>query len=142
MYERELALRWWMRPFGIDNFWRIAGGVDMTFDNFDRLLARGELGRLQVTELTGSLARLPAALEGLRIALFNVDGRYYAIDDTCPHAGGSLSEGDLDDTTVECPLHSARFDLTTGQMLSPPADTDVVAYQVRVAGNDIMLEFA
>ncbi len=41
LYERELTLRWWMRPFGIDNFWRVAGGVDMTFDNFDRLLARG-----------------------------------------------------------------------------------------------------
>ena len=81
-------------------------------------------------------------LEGLRIALFNVDGRYYAIDDTCPHAGGSLCEGDLDGATVECPLHSARFDLATGQVLCPPADTGVTAYQVRVAGHDILLAFA
>lgn len=42
VYEKELALTWWMRPFGIDNFWRIAGGVDMSFDNFDSLLARGD----------------------------------------------------------------------------------------------------
>lgn len=42
VYEKELALTWWMRPFGIDNFWRTAGGVDMSFDNFDRLLARGD----------------------------------------------------------------------------------------------------
>jgi 1-acyl-sn-glycerol-3-phosphate acyltransferase len=42
MYEKELAVTWWMRPFGLDNFWRRAGGVDQTFDNFDRLLARGD----------------------------------------------------------------------------------------------------
>jgi 1-acyl-sn-glycerol-3-phosphate acyltransferase len=42
VYEPELSLVWWMRPFGIDNFWRRGGGVDMTFDNFDRLLERGD----------------------------------------------------------------------------------------------------
>ena len=42
VYEHGLSLRWWMRPFGIDDFWRRGGGVDMTFDNFDRLLARGD----------------------------------------------------------------------------------------------------
>jgi 1-acyl-sn-glycerol-3-phosphate acyltransferase len=42
VYEKQLSLTWWMRPFGLDDFWRRCGGVDMTFDNFDRLLARGE----------------------------------------------------------------------------------------------------
>ncbi len=42
VYEHELSLTWWMRPFGIDDFWRRGGGVDMTFDNFDRLLRRGD----------------------------------------------------------------------------------------------------
>lgn len=42
VYEPELSWKWWMRPFGIDDFWRRGGGVDMTFDNFDRLLARGD----------------------------------------------------------------------------------------------------
>lgn len=42
MFEKELAVTWWMRPFGLDNFWRRAGAVDQTFDNFDRLLARGD----------------------------------------------------------------------------------------------------
>lgn len=42
VFEKTLAHTWWMRPFGLDNFWRRGGGVDMTFDNFDRLLARGE----------------------------------------------------------------------------------------------------
>jgi 3-phenylpropionate/trans-cinnamate dioxygenase ferredoxin component len=95
----------------------------------------------QTSEVPPGRSKL-VEIEGLRIALFNVDGRYYAIDDTCPHAGGSLCEGDLDGPTVECPLHSARFDLATGQVLRPPADTGVTAYQVRVEGNNIMLEFA
>jgi 1-acyl-sn-glycerol-3-phosphate acyltransferase len=42
VYEKELAVTWWMRPFGLDNFWRRCGGIDLTFDNFDRLLGRGE----------------------------------------------------------------------------------------------------
>lgn len=42
VFERELSMAWWMRPFGIDNFWRRGGGVDMTFDNFHRLLERGD----------------------------------------------------------------------------------------------------
>ena len=42
VFEPELAAVWWMRPFGVDNFWRRCGGVDMTFDNFDRLLGRGD----------------------------------------------------------------------------------------------------
>jgi 1-acyl-sn-glycerol-3-phosphate acyltransferase len=42
VYEAELSLAWWMRPFGLDNFWRRGGGVDMTFDNFERLIQRGE----------------------------------------------------------------------------------------------------
>ncbi|HVP10634.1 MAG TPA: non-heme iron oxygenase ferredoxin subunit [Phycisphaerae bacterium] len=79
-------------------------------------------------------------LGGLRIALFNVDGRYFAIDDVCTHAGGSLSEGGLHGATVECPLHGARFDLATGRVLDPPAETDVAAYRVHIEGKDIMLE--
>jgi len=42
VFEKELSMAWWMRPFGIDDFWRRGGGVDMTFDNFHRLLARGD----------------------------------------------------------------------------------------------------
>jgi 3-phenylpropionate/trans-cinnamate dioxygenase ferredoxin subunit len=74
------------------------------------------------------------------IALFNVDGRYFAINDMCTHAGGSLSEGEVNGTAVECPLHGARFDLTTGRVLSPPAGADVAAYKIRVEGEDIMIE--
>lgn len=79
---------------------------------------------------------------GHRIALFNVNDQYFAVDDECPHAGGSLSEGDVDGVIIECPLHGARFDLASGQVLSPPAETGVASYNVRVQGNDVMIEIA
>lgn len=83
---------------------------------------------------------LAVNVEGLRIAVFNVDGTYYAIDDTCTHAEASLSEGLVDGSIVECPLHGARFDLRTGAVVGPPADQPVMAYKVRVEGGDIQIE--
>ena len=68
------------------------------------------------------------------IALFNCDGTFYAIEDTCPHAGASLAEGDLEGTEVYCPWHSARFDVTTGQHLCPPAPCGVPGVQGAAGG--------
>ena len=56
---------------------------------------------------------------GKKIALFNVEGSFHAIDDTCTHRGGPLSEGSLEGNQVTCPLHGARFDVTTGEVLGP-----------------------
>lgn len=74
------------------------------------------------------------------IAIFNVDGKYYAIDDTCTHQGGPLSEGELNGKEVTCPWHGAVFDVTTGEVLGPPAPERVSSYKVRVSGNDIEVE--
>ena len=74
------------------------------------------------------------------IALFNVDGTYYAIDDECPHSGGPLSEGDVDGCEVECPWHGASFNLKDGSVQCPPADDGVKAYRVEVDGDDIRIE--
>ena len=82
---------------------------------------------------------LAVNVEGLRIAIFNINGAYHAIDDTCPHAGASLAEGDVDGCAVECPLHGARFDLESGAVLSPPAEQNVAVYQVRVAGDELQI---
>lgn len=79
-------------------------------------------------------------VEGKRIAVFNVDGRYCAIDDTCPHRGGPLSEGSLDGEVVTCPWHGARFDVTTGAVLAPPAQRGVTAYSVQVSSGDVLVE--
>ncbi len=78
--------------------------------------------------------------EGRKIALFNTGGAYYAIDDTCTHQGGPLSEGEVEGTVVTCPWHGATYDITTGSVLGPPAPEGVVSYKVQVDGNDIKVE--
>ena len=79
-------------------------------------------------------------ISGKRIALFNVDGKFYAIDDTCTHRGGPLSEGELNGDQVTCPWHHATFDVKTGQATGPPAQKGVQAYKVQVEGADIKIE--
>ena len=75
-----------------------------------------------------------------RIALFNIDGTFYAIDDTCTHRGGPLSEGMVVGAEVTCPWHGAVFDVTSGAVLGAPAPRDVAHYAVRVEGDDIEVE--
>ena len=58
---------------------------------------------------------------GRAIAVFNVDGRYYAIDNLCPHRGGPLAEGDLEGAVIACPWHAWRWDVTTGANTNNPA---------------------
>jgi nitrite reductase/ring-hydroxylating ferredoxin subunit len=77
---------------------------------------------------------------GKSIALFNVDGVFYAIDNTCTHRGGPLSEGVLDGKEVTCPWHGAVFDVTTGQVLRPPAPRGISSYRTRVDGEDVEVE--
>ena len=79
-------------------------------------------------------------VEGQRIALFNVQGTFYAIDDTCPHRGGPLGEGELDGAMVTCPWHGATFDVQTGAVTGPPARNGVRSFQVRVEGEDVLVE--
>ena len=75
-----------------------------------------------------------------RIAIFNVEGTYHAIDDTCTHRGGPLSEGMVAGHEVTCPWHGAVFDVTTGSVLGLPAPRSVASYEVRIEGGDIELE--
>src|SRR5260221_14251772 len=75
-----------------------------------------------------------------KIALFNVGGTYYAIDDTCTHRGGPLSEGELDGAEGTCPGHGGIFNVTTGAVIGGPPPQDVAAYKVRVVGADIEVE--
>ena len=89
-------------------------------------------------------------IEGRAIALVTLDGTVYAIDDECPHEeGGSLARGTVQDESVWCPLHGARFALATGATLeppegepmAPPVDRGVRTYAVTVIGADIYLEW-
>jgi 3-phenylpropionate/trans-cinnamate dioxygenase ferredoxin subunit len=76
---------------------------------------------------------------GRRIALFNVAGTIHAVDDTCPHSGAPLSEGQLNGCVVTCPWHAIRFDVTSGRV---PGQTDkaLSVYPVVVNGDQIEIE--
>ena len=79
-------------------------------------------------------------VNGKEIALFNIGGSFHAIDNTCTHVGGPLCEGEVEGIEVTCPWHGAVFDVTTGQVLGPPAGVGVGRYNVRVDGSDIEVE--
>ena len=79
--------------------------------------------------------------EGRSMALFNVDGHYYAIDNVCPHRGGPLGEGELDGTTVICPWHGWRYNVATGENeLIPNLPTE--KFEVKVEEDDVLVDLA
>ncbi len=73
------------------------------------------------------------------IALYNLNGDFYAIEDVCTHDGGPLAEGEVEGCVVSCPRHGAQFDIITGKVLSAPALTDVPTFEVRVVGNEVQV---
>ena len=81
-----------------------------------------------------------ALVNGRTLAIFNVGGSFHAIDDTCPHRGASLWEGELNGREVICPWHGAGFDVTTGAHLCPPARSAVTAYKVQVVGEEVQID--
>ncbi len=76
-------------------------------------------------------------VDGRQIAVCNVDGTFYAIDDVCTHDGGSLDQGQLEGDQIECPRHGARFDVKTGRALTLPAVMPVKSHPVQVDGDEI-----
>ncbi len=76
---------------------------------------------------------------GRQLALFRVAGRYYAIDNTCPHRGGPLGEGDLEGAVVVCPWHAWRWDVTTGANVNNPA-VNVACFPVTVEGDEVFVD--
>ncbi|MEM7124882.1 MAG: non-heme iron oxygenase ferredoxin subunit [Chloroflexota bacterium] len=77
----------------------------------------------------------------VRVALFNLDGKIYAIEDVCTHDGGPLVEGEVvNGCEVMCPRHGARFDIRTGEAISFPAFEATNTYEVKVEGEDILIE--
>jgi len=81
------------------------------------------------------------------VLIANVDGNYYAVDNMCTHYGGDLSEGVLEGNVVTCPNHQAKFDVTTGKVVSPPAEAldrpiieDLPTYLVKSENQYIMVK--
>ena len=76
-------------------------------------------------------------LDGRAIAVFNVEGKFFAIDDVCTHDGGPLAEGEFEGAEIRCPRHGARFDVRTGKALCFPAIESVASLAVEVRGDEI-----
>ncbi|HKX19904.1 MAG TPA: non-heme iron oxygenase ferredoxin subunit [bacterium] len=85
----------------------------------------------------GAIVRVEAG--GHVMAIANVDGELYAIDDTCSHEEASLSEGGLTGEIVVCARHGARFNVKSGRVLSLPAVRSVATYAIKVEGDDVLV---
>lgn len=93
---------------------------------------------VKVNELPPGTAREFQA-DGRMVALFNVDGNYYATDNTCVHRGGPLGQGALEGKVVSCPWHGWQFDVTTG-CAAFNEQIKIRTYPVKVEGEDITVE--
>jgi nitrite reductase/ring-hydroxylating ferredoxin subunit len=82
---------------------------------------------------------LHVTVDDREIALFNVDGEFYAIEDVCTHAYALLSEGFVDGDIIECPLHGGRFEIKTGKAVAEPPTEDVRTYPVKREGDAILV---
>jgi 3-phenylpropionate/trans-cinnamate dioxygenase ferredoxin subunit len=81
-------------------------------------------------------------LDGTPVAVFNLDGAYFAIEDACTHDGGVLTGGERDGEQIVCPRHGARFSIKTGKVLAPPAYEDLTTFPVRVESGMVQVRDA
>jgi nitrite reductase/ring-hydroxylating ferredoxin subunit len=100
----------------------------------------GQLTTVASISEVASGQAIAVEVEGQRIAIFNANGEFHAIRDTCTHRGGPLSQGKVEGMVVTCPWHGAKYDIRTGKVLSPPAPADVRSYRVVVDGDELQVE--
>ncbi|HLW48545.1 MAG TPA: non-heme iron oxygenase ferredoxin subunit [bacterium] len=74
------------------------------------------------------------------LALFNLDGTFYALDNRCTHMGGPLGEGAVDGTHVTCPWHGSVFDVTTGKVIKAPARRPVATFRVQIEKGEVLVD--
>ncbi len=79
-------------------------------------------------------------VDGQKIIIANINGKYYAIGSICTHEGGPLADGMLSGYEVECPWHGSKFDLRTGQVTNPPANEPEPAYEIKIEGTQILIK--
>lgn len=78
-------------------------------------------------------------VEGEPVGVYNIDGNFYAVSDTCTHAQAYLSEGTVEGNVVTCPWHGAQFDIKTGKNLKMPAPAPLATYQIKIEGDEIKI---
>lgn len=92
----------------------------------------------ETTELNPGEGKV-VEVEGKSLAIFNADGAYYVIDNTCLHRGGPLGEGELEGKVVTCPWHGWQYDVSTGGNVNNPA-VKVACFPVKVEGTSVFAE--
>ena len=83
---------------------------------------------------------LKVETEGLAVAVFNLDGGFYVIDDQCTHGPGSLSEGYIDGDIVECDFHNGAFNIKTGEVAAPPCMIPARTYRTIIENGKVCIE--
>ena len=83
--------------------------------------------------------KLLVEVEDVLVALFHVGGEFFALDDVCTHDGGPLADGTLDDHTIACPRHGAKFDIRTGAALTMPATRATRSHEVKIEGDQVLV---
>jgi glycine betaine catabolism B len=78
-------------------------------------------------------------VNGEKVCLSNVNGKYYAMGNVCTHMGGPLGEGKLEEYIVQCPWHGSRFDIRSGEVVRPPAMRPESTYEIKVENNNILI---
>ena len=81
-----------------------------------------------------------AEVDGTYLAICNRDGEFFVIDDICTHDGGPLDQGSLQGFNIECPRHGAKFDIRTGRVTALPAIIPIGTYDVKVEGDDVLVD--
>ncbi len=90
-------------------------------------------------DIPAETGTLQVIVDGEAVCLYQFGGRVCATQDKCPHGNANLSEGYLENGTIECPLHQGVFDVATGKPLCPPVTTDIKTYEVRVEDGQILI---
>jgi nitrite reductase/ring-hydroxylating ferredoxin subunit len=103
-------------------------GMSDTSEKWIKVVQQAAVGR-------GSVIGVKAG--DLNIAVYNIDGQYYATENICTHAHALLSDGWLEGDVIECPLHGGSFEVKTGKGVAAPITCDLKIFPVRVAGDDI-----
>lgn len=78
-------------------------------------------------------------IDGVDVAVFNLEGSFYAIEDVCSHDGAEIASGELQGDEIVCPRHGARFCVKTGQVKSAPAYEDIACFKVRIENQIIQV---
>ena len=81
----------------------------------------------------------PAEAGDKQLAVYNIDGSFYATDNECTHAYAMLTDGTMDGDVIECPLHGGAFEIKTGKGLGPPIFCDITIYKTRVVDDEVQV---